>query len=95
MLKARRRRQRAKKLIEGEAKRPSASRSWRVWRAGRQKEKVKKVRVKKEKVETEQVKKPKPAKDESGKQEDEEEQRRRGQSRFLAPRARESWCSTT
>lgn len=69
MLKARRKRQKTKKLLDGAAKR--AKRLAKLALAGPvvKKEKVKKVRVKKEKVETEpKVKKVKPTKEELGKQ---------------------------
>lgn len=71
-LKARRKRQRIKKLIDVEAKR--AKRLAKQAAAGPKKEKVKKVRVKKEKVKPEggapkEAKKPKPTKEELGRQE--------------------------
>ena len=69
MLKARRQRQKTRKLIDGAAK--QAKRLAKQALAGPvvKKEKVKKVRVKKEKVETEKVKKVKPTKEELGRQE--------------------------
>ena len=69
--KARRKRQRIKRLLEVETKR--AKRLAKQAAAGPKKEKVKKVRVKKEKVATEKVadkeKKVKPTKEELGRQE--------------------------
>ena len=69
-LKARRKRQRIKKLLDVEAKR--AKRMAKEAKAGPKKERVKKVRVKKEKVKAEKAapetaKKPKPAEGEAGK----------------------------
>jgi hypothetical protein len=68
MLKARRKRQKTRKLLDGEAKR--AKRLAKLALAGPvvQNEKVKKDRVKTEKVETEKVKKVKPTKEELGRQ---------------------------
>ena len=69
MLKARRQRQKTRKLLDGEAKR--AKRLAKLALAGPavKKQKVKKVKVKKEKVETEKkVKKVKPTKEELGRQ---------------------------
>lgn len=68
MLKARRKRQKTRKLLEGDAKR--AKRQAKLALAGPtvKKEKVKKERVKKEKVPTEKVKKVKPTKEELGRQ---------------------------
>jgi len=68
MLKARRKHQKTKKLIEAAAKEAK-----RLLRQASQdpvvkKEKVKKERVKKEKVKTEKVKKVKPTKEELGRQ---------------------------
>ena len=69
MLKARRKRQKTKKLLDGAAKR--AKRLAKLALAGPvvKKQKVKKEKVKKEKVETEKVKKVKPTKEELGRQE--------------------------
>jgi hypothetical protein len=69
MLKARRQHQKAKKLLEGEAK--QVKRLAKLALAGPvvKKEKVKKEKVKKEKVKSERVKKVKPTKEELGRQE--------------------------
>ena len=68
MLKARRKRQKTRKQLEGAAK--NAKRLAKEALAGPavKKEKVKKERVKKEKVVTEKVKKVKPTKEELGRQ---------------------------
>ena len=69
MLKARRKHQKNRKLLDGAAKR--AKREAKQALAGPvvKKEKVKKEKVKKEKVATEKVKKIKPTKEELGRQE--------------------------
>jgi len=68
MLKARRKHQKTRKVLEVAAK--QAKRLAKQALAGPKKEKVKKERVKKEKVETEKVvKKVKPTKEELGRQE--------------------------
>jgi hypothetical protein len=67
MLKARRKHQKTKKLLDVAAK--QAKRLAKQLLAGPKKVKVKKERVKKEKVATEKVKKVKPTKEELGRQE--------------------------
>jgi len=67
MLKARRKHQKTKKVLQVAAK--QAKRRAKEALAGPKKERVKKERVKKEKVPTEKVKKVKPTKEELGKQE--------------------------
>lgn len=66
MLKARRQRQKTRKLLDGAAKRAKRLAKQELAGPAVKKEKVKKV--KKEKVETEKVKKVKPTKEELGRQ---------------------------
>jgi hypothetical protein len=68
MLKARRKRQKTRKLLDGEAKQAKRLEKQRLAGPVVRKEKVKKEKVKKEKVETEKVKKVKPTKEELGRQ---------------------------
>ena len=68
MLKARRQRQKNRKLLDGEEKRAKRAARQALAAPVVKKEKVKKEKVKKEKVETEKVKKVKPTKEELGRQ---------------------------
>ena len=69
MLKARRQHQKAKKILDAEAKQAKRLAKEALTGPVVKKEKVKKERVKKEKVKTEKVKKVKPTKEELGRQE--------------------------
>jgi len=68
-LNARRKHQKTRKLLDGEAKRAKRLAKLAAAPPAVKKEKVKKVKVKKEKVATEKVKKVKPTKEELGRQE--------------------------
>ena len=68
MLKARRKHQKTKKLLDGEAKRAKRLAKQALAGPVAKKEKVKKEKVKKEKVKTEKLKKVKPTAEELGRQ---------------------------